>query len=164
MNGQRAAWRNPMVWLVAGIPVASIVAGLGLVVIALRQPNDAISDQVRRTAQIQVADLGADARAQRSGLRALLRVADGVIVVLPVAGGFDRSAGLVVALRHPARAALDREIELVPSLHGWQAPAEIDAGHDWSVELAPRAAQWRLSGRLPKGQHAILLQPALVAP
>lgn len=160
----RPAWRNPMVWLVAGIPAASIVAGVGLVIVAMRQPNDAIPDRVRRTAQIQVADLGADDRARRSGLRALLRAEDGIVEALPVAGGFDRARPLNVRLRHPAREAEDRVIALAPGEFGWRAQADVDLSHDWNVELAPADGSWRLQGRLPKGQHAVALQPSLQGP
>lgn len=164
MTAARSPWRNPMVWLVAGIPLASIIAGVGLVIVAMRQPNDAISEDVRRTAQIQVADLGADARAQQAGLRAVLRNEDGIVEVLPVAGEFDRSAALRVTFRHPARKALDRQLELVPTALGWRAEAEVDGTHDWNVELAPAGTGWRLYARLPANQHAILLQPALESP
>ncbi|GAB2521322.1 FixH family protein [Lysobacter humi (ex Lee et al. 2017)] len=157
----RSAWRVPAVWLVAGIPVAAIVAGVGLVIVAMRQPNDAIGDRVQRTAQIQVADLGADEQARRTGLRALLRVEYGVVEALPIAGAFDRGRPLVLSLRHPARAAEDRRVELAPTALGWRAQAAVDASHDWLVELAPADGRWRLLGRLPKGQHAVALQPAL---
>lgn len=163
MAPPESPWRNPMVWLVAGIPAASIVAGVGLVVVAVRQPNDAITDKVRRTAQIQVADLDADARAQQAGLRALLRAQDGVVEALPVGGTFDRARPLVLLLRHPAREAQDRRLELAPSAHGWRLADDVDLTHDWHVELAPPDARWRLQGRLPKGQHAMLLVPALEA-
>lgn len=163
MAPPESPWRNPMVWLVAGIPAASIVAGIGLVIVAVRQPNDAITDKVRRTAQIQVADLDADARAQQAGLRALLRAQDGVIEVLPVGGTFDRARPLELLLRHPARAAQDRRLELAPSTHGWRLAGDIDLSHDWNVELAPADARWRLQGRMPKDQRAVLLVPALGA-
>lgn len=159
----RRAWRNPMVWLVVGIPVASVIAGVGLLVVALRQPNDAITDRVRRTAQIQVADLGPDERARNLRLRALLRTDEGIVEALPVTGEFDRGQPLVATLRHPARAAEDRRIELAPNELGWRAAGGIDLSHDWNVELAPADGRWRLLGRLPKGQRAVALQPALQA-
>lgn len=164
MTPSRPAWRNPMVWLVAGIPAASIVAGVGLVIVAMRQPNDAIPDAVRRTAQIQVADMSADERTRQAGLRALLRAEDGIVEALPVAGEFDRARPLSVLLRHPARAAEDRRIELAPTETGWRAKADVDLSHDWNVELAPADARWRLLGRLPREQHAVLLLPALASP
>lgn len=164
MTAPRSAWRNPMVWLVVGIPAASIVAGVGLLVVALRQPNDAIPDAVRRTAQIQVADMSVDERTRKAGLRALLRAEDGIVEALPVAGEFDRTRPLAVLLRHPARAAEDRRIELAPTETGWRAKADVDLSHDWNIELAPADARWRLLGRLPREQHAVLLLPALASP
>jgi hypothetical protein len=163
-HDERPAWRNPMVWLVWGIPAASIVAGVGLVIVAMRQPNDAITDKVRRTAQIQVEDLGPDEVARRQALRAVLRVDDGAIEALPAAGEFDRSHALVATLRHPARAAQDRRVELAPTEAGWRAQADVDLSHDWNVELAAADGRWRLTGRLPKGQRAVAVQPALRAP
>ena len=36
MGGQRPPWREPMLWLVAGLPVASVVAGFALLIVASR--------------------------------------------------------------------------------------------------------------------------------
>ena len=58
----RPAWKEPMVWLVAAIPAASVVASVALLVSAARSSgnDDAVADRVQRTAQIQVADLAPD--------------------------------------------------------------------------------------------------------
>ena len=154
-------WRNPVMWLVVGLPVVSIVAGVSLVVIASRDSNDAVPDRVRRTAQIQVADLGPDAVAQRERLSAIVRSEDGIVEVLPVSGDFQRAAPLRVALTHPARAAEDVSLDLAPTESGWRGRATLDAGHDWNVRVEPADGRWRLLGRLPKGQHAAHVRPAL---
>ena len=39
---------------------------------------------------------------------------------------------------------------------------ELDIAHDWTLELAPQDGEWRLRGRLPRGQSSARLQP--VAP
>ena len=66
----RSHWRNPVMWLVVGLPLLSIVAGVGLVVTAVRTGGaDPVNDPVRRVAQIQTTDLGPDAAAKRLGLR-----------------------------------------------------------------------------------------------
>ena len=163
---RRPAWREPMVWLVAGLPLASVIAGIGLLVIATRSGGaDVVADPVRRTAQIQTADLGPDARAQQLRLSAVMRIDDGGFVqLLPVSGEFRRDAPLRVALRHPARADFDRDLLLQPDDQGWTATASIDAGHDWNVQLSPQDGQWRLQGRVPRGQRAAHLKPALSEP
>lgn len=159
---RRPPWREPMVWLVTALPAAVLVAGISTLVIAVRAGgDDALPDPVRRTAQIQVADLGVDARAQALGLATLLRVDGDALELLPVTGAFDRKTSLRLRLRHPTIAASDRELILMPSERGWRAPYSLDGRHDWRLELGPNDAQWRLVGRLPAQQRAARLSPAL---
>jgi hypothetical protein len=110
---------------------------------------------------VQVADLGPDAAAQQLQLSAVVRTGKGIVEVLPVDGGFDRNARLVLALHHPARAELDRDIALLPMKTGWRSDGEIDLTHDWNVELRPADGAWRLRGRWSSGQQATYLRPAL---
>jgi hypothetical protein len=70
----------------------------------------------------------------------------------------------VATLRHPVHAAEDLRVELLPTESGWRAPAQVALSHDWTAELAPADGRWRLVGRLPKGQRAVAVQPALQAP
>ena len=74
----RAAWREPMVWLVFAIPALAIVFTVTLLVVASRSSgtNDAVAARVQRTAQVQVADLGPDATARQLGLIAAVRKYD----------------------------------------------------------------------------------------
>lgn len=160
---RRSAWREPMVWLVAAIPAAAVIATVALLVTASRSSgtNDAVADQVQRTAQVQVADLGPDAKARQLHLSAIVRAGKGAIEVLPVDGDFDRGAPLVLSLRHPARAELDRTLMLAPTRTGWRIAADTDTAHDWNVQLGPKDARWRLQGRWNAGQQAAYLHPAL---
>ena len=51
--------REPMMWLVVGLPIAAVVAGVALIVISLRSGSvDAVIDPVERTAQMQVSRTG----------------------------------------------------------------------------------------------------------
>ena len=158
----RPFWREPMVWLVLGIPLASIVVGVGLVVVATRSGgNDAVGDEVRRVSQIQTTDLGPDQAARQRGLLAVLRVEDGAVEVLPASAGFDRAAPLRATFEHPLHAEADLQLQLQPGTLGWRADARIDNGHAWRVQLAPADGSWRLRGRLERGQQAARLAPAL---
>jgi len=160
-------FRNPVMWLVIGLPVLSIVAGVGLVVVALRSGgDDAVVDTVQRTAQIQTTELGPDERARSMKLSAVMRVDAKGIELLPVDGGFSsgavpRNVPLTLALSHPSDAKLDRTIELAPSELGWHANVELPLDHDWLLQLTPTGSQWRLRGRLVAGQGAAHLGPAL---
>lgn len=162
---RRPAWREPMVWLIALIPLAAVVGTLWMVFAAGDAPgtDDSVADPVRRTAQVQVADLGPDARAAALRLSAVVRLGKGVVEVLPVDGVFARDSALTLSLRHPSRAEADRVLALAPTDTGWRGEAEFDRSHDWNVQLAPADRAWRLLGRWPAGQQAAYLKPALRA-
>jgi uncharacterized protein len=157
-----SAWREPMVWLMIGLPLAAVLASVSLVVTAVRTDNnDSVRDDVRHTAQIQTVELGPDARAQVLALSAVLRVGASGVDVLPVAGDFARNAPLELVLAHPTEAARDRHLQLRPTELGWHAATAPDVAHDWLLEIAPADHAWRLRGRLRSGEHAAHLAPAL---
>lgn len=164
----RGAWREPMVWLVAAFPVSAVIASFVLLAAAARSSgtDDAVGDSVRRTAQVQVADIGPDARARQLGLQAIARVDGETLWVLPVAGSFDHDEALLLTLRHPTHAGRDRSLRLQPQREGWgigTTPrfAPLDMRHDWNVQLAPADGRWRLQGRWTAGTQAVHLGPAL---
>ena len=148
----RSGLREPLVWLVFGIPAIAVVALVWMVFIAAGPGStDSVDPAVKRTAQIQVADLGpgrnrgapAPGRAaadRRQGTGSAGRC-------IPASTPRRRCK---LALRHPTRADLDHELLMQPTPTGWRAPLELDAGHDWKLELAPQDGRWRLQGRLPR--------------
>lgn len=159
MKREQPLWKIPVLWLVVGLPLASVVAGVALVVLSMRAgPVDAVPEEVQRVSQIQTADLGPDEVAQREGLSAVVRIEDGVAEVIPVAGGFARDEPLHLHLAHPVHAERDREFTLQPAGAGWRAATEtLEHDHDWILRLTPADGRWRLRGRLPAGQHAARL-------
>jgi hypothetical protein len=157
---KRPFWREPMMWLVIALPLASVIAGGILLTLAFRDSSDSVGDLVQRTAQIQVSDLSPDARARDLRLSAIIRIDEGYVEVLPVTGEFDRGQPLRIVLRHPTLAAADVELRAAPSDNGWRADAELGLDHDWKLELMPEGTPWRLQGRLPKGQRAAHVKPA----
>lgn len=154
-------WREPMMWLVIALPLASVVAGVILVGLAARDASDSVGDVVTRTAQIQVADLSPDARARDLRLTAIVRIDEGYVEVLPVTGSFDRGKPLRLVMRHPTLAASDLEIRAEPGDNGWRADVDVGTEHDWKLEVMPEGMPWRLQGRLPAGQRAAHVKPAL---
>lgn len=159
---RRSNWSSPVMWLVVGLPLLSIVAGVGLVVIATRAGGaDTVNDPVRRVSQIQTTDLGPDEAARKLGLSAVLRVEDGIVEVLPATGAIERTQTLQLLLEHPTRQADDLRLQLPPQGPGWRLQQPVDPGHDWVVQLHAADGSWRLHGRLPKQQHAARLAPLL---
>lgn len=160
-------WRQPIVWLVIALVAASVAGSIALLVVAGGDGStDAMPDPVRRTAQVQTADLGPDAVAGERKLSAIVRVdaEHGFVEALPVGGDFDRAAPLKLELLHPTLADHDRTLELAPTDTGWRVDAEVDGNHDWNLRLGDSDGQWRLQGRLPAGQQAASVRPALQAP
>lgn len=158
----KSPWRVPVFWLVVGLPLLSIVAGVGLVIVAVRSGGaDVVSDPVQRVSQIQTTDLGPDEAAAKLGLSAVLRVEDGVVEVLPATGKFGGGTALQLVLEHPTRQSDDLRLELLPQGPGWRVQQAVDGEHDWVVQLRDGEGRWRLHGRLPKQQHAARLSPSL---
>lgn len=168
-------WRNPMLWLIVGLPAAVVVAGFATLAIAIESGgSDAIPDAVRRTAQIQTTELGPDERAAALKLSAVLSVHSGdsghALELLPATGAFIdngsaqsrrlRAQPLRLLLQHPTRAAEDRELRLLPTANGWRVASTLDGSHDWRLQVLPEGGAWRLHARLPAGQRGVLLTPA----
>lgn len=162
MNDRRSPWREPMVWLVVALPAVAVIGGITMVIISSRAGNiDAVPDEVQRTAQIQTTDLGPDEHARQLGLGAVFRIAKGGVEVFPASGQFDRTQPLHLVLQHPNRGQDDLRVDLMPDELGWSAPLQIDTGHDWSLQLTSMSGEWRLRGRLPRGQQAAHLGSSL---
>lgn len=161
---ERSPWREPMVWLMIGLPIASVVAGIALAVAAVRSGGaDSVSDEVQRIAQIQLTELGPDARAKSMKLSAVLHLEEAAIEVIPVHGQFMRNQPIILTLSHPTEARLDRRLILQPTELGWRVTGNVRVTHDWIVQLAPIDDNlWRVRGRLKTGQRALYLQPALI--
>jgi hypothetical protein len=147
-----------MLWLVLGIPAATLAAGLWTLSVAGgRGAVDSADAQAHRTAQVQTRDLAADRAALARGLRATLRIERGRVLLQ---GRMPREE-LRLSLQHPFDAGRDLELRLAPAEDGWRAEAAIPEGHDWRAELQPGDGQWRLLGRCRRDVAACDLRPAL---
>lgn len=165
MEHKSSPWRQPIVWLMLVLVAAAVVGSLYLLKVAGNGDSvDAVPDEVQRTGQAQHADLSPDMKASKRKLGAIVRVDDehGYVEVIPVNGDFNRSEKLELALHHPIRAEQDVTLMLAPTDIGWRTEAKLATDHDWLMQLEPAdKADWRLRGRIPKGQLAAQLRPAL---
>ncbi len=161
MTANRPAWREPMVWLVVGLPCVAVAASLALVVQAVHGgPDDSVVDDVHRTAQIQVADTGPEQRAVARNLSVTLLFTDQDTRVVPVTGDFDRQQPLKLTLAHPADDDHDLHPALQPTAQGWAGEPVRADGNDWIIRLEAADGSWRLRGRLARGHQALLLRAA----
>lgn len=161
-NVRRSAWREPMLWLVAALPVASVVAGIALVGVIARGGNvDTLGGNVRRTAQIQAEDTRADEEALRRGLHATVQrdPARGGLL-LEMQGDTGDLTALQLQLLHPVSATQDRELwlERIDARH-WHAADWPLAANAWHLRLQPADRRWRLAGRLDAAAQRVEMEP-----
>lgn len=177
MSERRHALREPMVWLLIALPLAAVISSIWLMVLSSRGGSiDSVADDVQHTGQIQTTDLSPDERASQLKLSAVLQSENGMLRVFPASGDFRRGEPLQLKLLHPHEQDADKLLTLTPDELGWQVKYTADPGHDWNLQLtnvpdsgnaktvdAKNDGSWRLRGRLPQGQHAAHLGPALDA-
>lgn len=158
----RPWFREPMVWLVIALPLAVVIAGFATLFIAIDAGGaDPVRPQVQRTAQMQTADLAAEARARQLGLSATLdRDVDTGSVTVRLVGATIDAPRLRLSLEHPTRADADADTVLTRRSGAWLGRIpDPQAGHDWLLTVQPDDGQWRLHGRLRAGAGEALLQP-----
>lgn len=169
MNDARAQhrpwYREPMVWLVWGLPGAVVVASFLTLSIAIRSSGsvDAVRDPVQRVGKAQTFDLAPDRAAARLGLSAQLRLAgDTEAVELHATGGAMETERLRLVLTHPSEAREDLGLDLIrvePTRFVGRLAVPRD--HAWNLHLAPAGEAWRLQGRLEHGALQAELSPAV---
>ncbi|SDD17193.1 FixH family protein [Aquimonas voraii] len=159
----RPWFREPMVWLVIALPLTAVVAGLSTLAIAIRSgSNDAVPDVVRRTLQIQDADIAADRRAIELGLRGELSIdLETGAIAARMQGLSDGVPSLTLRLLHAGRASRDLEIRLIQSGEAWHGRVDGAAGQAWNIELSSPDHSWRVGGRLDPGATRSELMPML---
>lgn len=158
----RRWYHEPVMWLAVAIPALTVPAGLTTWYLAATTGHaDAVADPVRRVAQVQTADLAADAEAARRGLTALVRIgADGRLDIemgSPLADGTT----LLLSLRHPSEAARDQTVVLTGRDQVFTGAVPAAAGTRWDFVLADVSGSWRLVGRGTAGADPIPMAPAL---
>ena len=163
MTEQRKAWQEPMVWLMAGIPLATIVAGIATLVIALRSvPIDGVPASVQRVSQIQTLDSAADLAATRLDYHGYLLVergADGWRLALKTAPPSLAQAPAQVVFVHPNSAQKDVRVALAGGRAVLaQAPAFVPS----QVVVTDDAGTWRLVGDY-SDSGTLTLTPAVQA-
>ena len=159
----RPWYREPMLALVFGLPLAAVIAGIATLVIAIRSADDGGDGRVHRVAQTQTTDLTPDRVAARLGLTAIATLAaDGVIrIVLDAAQPGEGT--LVLALRHVTDPRRDREVTLSRvegAAYAGILSDPLGAGA-YNAELTPEDGAWRLVGRFEDGAIRVAFDPAL---
>lgn len=158
-----SALREPIVWLMFGIPLLTVVAGLYTVHVAGRaNATDVVNIPVSRMAQVQQSDLSADETAARAGLAANLTIADGRWVISSKSALGNEA--LTLDLQHPIDKSRDLRLSLRKQGDRFISNAVVDKGNDWLLQLSDSKSTWRLVGRLHRQADSAELRASVRLP
>ncbi len=161
MNRTNSTWREPMVWMLIGLPLASVVIGFALLFAAVR-PGREDMETVGKTTHVgrmlvSAEPLSVPTDVATQGL--VLRIKGDMIEALPMDGDFPRGGKLTLTLTSPDSARETRTYHLAPSELGWRGVGSLDGAQGWVVQLAPDNAAWLLHGHWMPQARSIRLNP-----
>jgi hypothetical protein len=140
-------WREPMVWLIMGLPMTAVIAGLTTVWIAYSHADTVLSDYDSQGIDVAQAH-EMDQRAHYMALSALMNASHGYLTLsLDGRRASARPAGLTLRIIHLDGAGTDTLLALQPGHDGTYAtrlPA-MRAG-PCKVILESDDRKWRLAG------------------
>jgi hypothetical protein len=165
MTEQRSAWQEPMVWLMAGIPALTVIAGIATYFIAVQSgPMDMDPASVQRVSQSQTLDSAEDRTATDGEYRAFLSINKQTkpwsisLKTVPMSLA-EKDMHLVFV--HPNRAERDIELLLPANATSTAMSKPLDFKAQ-QIMLRDAEKTWRLVGRYDD-QSNITLTPALSA-
>lgn len=152
----RPWYREFWVWFVIAIPLASVITGTSLVIIATNTTDSLVLDDFQKVALIARRETALEREAVRLnvGMVAAIDRATGQVIVRLT--GESTPAALKLGLFHSTRRDMDRATVLSrdeAGLYRGSIGADI-AGH-WYVQIADTAGTWRITDRLADDEHMI---------
>lgn len=152
----RLPWREPVFWLVLALPLSTIVAGVVTMRYAIGSA-EAIAEPVARVAQVQTADLDADAQADAMGLSAELVRDHGRVSVR-----LSQPMQVAPTLRfeHAAASVKDATVDLRPVGDAWSGEVALERAA-YRVTLVAADGSWRLRGRIAPSDSGVALMPTV---
>jgi hypothetical protein len=147
MEPTRPAWREPLVWMVVGIPAATIVAGLFTWWIAAQRADSNVAEDWYKRGMAINRSLERESKAQALGLHARLSMpAEHDLRVVLTGPPAALPPTVTVTLTHPVRAEQDRKLSLDRQADGAYRTVspQVLPGH-WGVAI--EAQDWRIAAR-----------------
>jgi len=160
MTQTRSAWREPMVWLLVGLPLASVAIGFALLFAAVHPGREDMETvrNVTKVGKLLVAAQDAEPATPIETMGLVLRTKGDMIEAVPVDGEFPRGGKLELKLVS-GDAQEERRYELSPSELGWRGVGSVENDRDWTVELRPDSAAWTMHGRWTAQARSLRLMP-----
>jgi uncharacterized protein len=161
MNEMRSTWREPMVWMLVGLPLASVAIGFALLFAAVHPGREDMETvgKVTKVGKLLVAAEASEPVTAVATEGLVLRTKGDMIEALPMDGEFPRGGKLILTLSSADPMVAGRRVQLVPSELGWRGVGSLAGDHGWTVQLAPEDASWLLHGRWTPQARSIRLMP-----
>lgn len=162
MNKSRNAWREPMVWMLIGLPLASVAIGFALLFAAVDHagPTADTADKVTRLGHLQLtAEVAPQTGRAEPVTELILRHSGGMIEAVPTDARIVRGGNLTVVLTALDASAEVLTLHLKPSELGWRGAGAISDARSWRIEASSSQARWRLQGRWPAEARFARLAP-----
>ena len=147
---QRSWWKEPMVWLVAGLPVLAVIASFATYFIAANNTDTLVNAGYMKEGLAPIKDTAKEARAESLAIEANLELASGQARI-NLTGRFENLPdSLVLLLIHPTDDGQDTRIVLTSAAPGQYVAPMLVEGHagkrQWIIE--PVNQDWRMTGEL----------------
>jgi hypothetical protein len=147
-------------WFLIAIPMMSVVVGITMLALAVKEPLAMVVDDYARIGLATHQRLARDERATALGLTGELAFEGEparVEVVLSSGSAVEWPSMLLLTIAHPTLAEQDLRLELVGGDGTWRGslPAAPDTRR--YVQLEPPSGEWRLAGELAGGQRRLAL-------
>jgi len=145
----RPWWKEPMVWLIAGLPATAVVAGFATYFIAAHEPDSLVKSEYRKEGFALVEKTTeADRHAASLGLLARLSSREGQLVLTLKGREQVAHARLALTIIHPTKESQDMHL-LLDRSSGESYIAtlpELGSGKRILV-LEPEDRTWRITGQ-----------------
>ena len=152
-------YRQGWPWFIISIPLATMVAGIATLILAIQSPNSMVVDDyykeglaINQTRHRLVA-------ADSMGLQGFLRGSAGKLMLQLQANQPVSDEVLQLKLIHSTRAELDQQVSLKRQSEGLyiaDLPGTMPAGN-WYLQLFPDSREWEIKGSMESGDQFQLL-------
>ena len=139
-------------WFLILLPLCTVIAGIGTILIAVMTPNDLVEDDYYKRGLAINQDLERDRQAQALGLVARLSHdpdAGQLSLSLSHTQPISDAPWLQLQLVHPTQAKQDVSLTLARVAPGqYRVPLDRLDEANWHLMLSPPDRSWQLRGRL----------------
>jgi len=149
LSTDRPWWKEPMVWLIAGLPLTAVVASFVTYFIAAHDPDSLVKADYRKEGfALTEKRTEADRMAAELGLRANMAASHGKLEINLKSRMAAAPARVVLTIIHPTKESQDVHLLLERSSEGGYLANSPDVGNGKRIlVLEPEDRTWRITGQ-----------------